>query len=263
MSEPKTAAMLKLLRFVMGHRVLVESRTESDIVLTRGEGCSRTFALGLVQHGLSQGLLSTSGGLLAATPTACAFIRRALVSPDEAFANQHRDTGHKTMIVEEVTESVRVNHAESPLSALARLKEKSGAPFLESQAIAAGERLLADFTRGQLQPRMTMTYAPKLESKAAGARSGEHDLSDSALSARRRVRSAVEAMGPELSGVALDICCFSKGLETVERERQWPVRSAKVMLRAALQALARHYESHCRPHRRHPEEAAQVLDTQL
>lgn len=40
----------------------------------------------------------------------------------------------------------------------------------------------------------------------------------------------------------VDVCCFLKGLKTVETERQWPARSAKLILKTALAVLARHYD---------------------
>jgi hypothetical protein len=92
-----------------------------------------------------------------------------------------------------------------------------------------------------LNPRVTATWEPKIASRTKGEAGGALDLTDAAIAARMRFSRAADAMGPELCGVAIDVCCFEKGLETVERERQWPARSAKLLLRAALLSLARHY----------------------
>ena len=128
---------------------------------------------------------------------------------------------------------------ESPLARLATRKGKDGRSFLSEAEAMSGERLRADFTRAGLTPGITQRWDAAPRSR--GAPTGAKDLSDSAIDARSRMNDAVKAIGPELSGVVLDVCCFLKGLELVERERQWPVRSAKLMLKAGLAALGRHY----------------------
>lgn len=196
----------------------------------------------LVERSVRLGLVNVLPDQIVARPEAAAHLRRLLCEvPDEAFGEQHRSLVEDTITVRHVRQPVRRNLNESPLAALARLKDRTGVAFLPADAVGAGERLAADFERGQLQPSVTSRWEQRIDSATPGLRAGKADLSDSAMAARLRVSRAVNAMGPELAGVALDICCFGKGLELVERERGWPARSAKLMLRTALLSLARHY----------------------
>jgi hypothetical protein len=248
MVEAKTdGAVLKpLLRLLRLARIKVLIRPSGDgvVELLRQED---QVLLGripetLVQHALSQGLVQQQGERLQATAQAESFMRRILAQIEsERFSAQHGEVADAVLVEPEGKRIVRRNLDDSPLSSLSRLRDKAGAAYFPADAIDAGERLAMDFERGHLQPRVTASWEPKLAQKQKGQRSAGVDVCDSALSARDRVTKAVIALGPELSGVALDVCCFAKGLEIVERERQWPARSAKLMLRTALMALARHY----------------------
>jgi hypothetical protein len=137
--------------------------------------------------------------------------------------------------------AVTVNLAESPLGQLARYRLRDGTPFVTGVEVDAGERLRHDYTRGRLVPRLGANWEAAVAPGRRGAGGGLADLAVTALAARQRVDRALAAVGPELAGVLVDVCCFLKGLELVERERGWPVRSAKVVLKTALGALSRHY----------------------
>lgn len=136
---------------------------------------------------------------------------------------------------------VTVDESESPLVWLSRRRGRDGRSLIAPPQLQAGERLRADFTCAHLMPRTTANWASPIATGRRGA--GEHSgaFTDTMIEARQRVQQALAAVGPEFSGLLLDVCCFLKRLEDVERERQWPQRSAKVVLQLALDRLARHY----------------------
>ncbi|WP_378943718.1 DUF6456 domain-containing protein [Mesorhizobium sp. ANAO-SY3R2] len=159
-----------------------------------------------------------------------------------AFQDQHRELEAIIVDADVGQYAALINLSESPLGQLVRRKSKSGEPFLSHGEFVAGERLRSDYTRGQIMPRMGANWEASVASGRRGAGGGGlAELTDAALAARLRVDKAIDAVGPELSGVLIDVCCFLKGLELVEAERGWPVRSAKIVLKSALGVLARHY----------------------
>ena len=213
------------------------SVVDDHAILSAGEK-KHQFPLFLLLRCEREGWLSLSGKTLVLKPDGLAHLKRSL-HPDTPFQAQHSDIVTKSILFDGASHSVLANQSESPLLRLFTRKEKSGQAWLDESQFKAGEKLRADFEKANLQPRISANWEASVSSANRG--NALNDLSDFALDARMRVESALNEIGPELAEVVLDICCFLKGLETVERERRWPPRSAKLMLRTALSALSRHY----------------------
>ncbi|SHO66213.1 hypothetical protein SAMN02745172_02868 [Pseudoxanthobacter soli DSM 19599] len=186
----------------------------------------------IVPGGISQGGIEGSG-----------LSRRGRAGGTAGDAGRVRRDGGGGRAPAGLAADVVLDIAESPLGWLSRRPGRDGRPLLSSAQVEAGERLRLDFTRGGLMPRVTQAWQAggARAARRSGGRGTAGELGDAALDARARFNRAVSAVGPELGGVLTDVCCFLKGLETVEAERGWPVRSAKIVLALALSRLAAHY----------------------
>jgi hypothetical protein len=199
--------------------------------VTLGAGHARlNVAAALEAQGLARWTPSPSRRLLiTAAGEALATQRARLPEAPPARLKAEEREGHAVM----------VNLAESPLAWLRRRKGPDGKAMIDAAAFAAGERLRRDLTIAGTLPSVSANWSASV---AAGPRGpARFEASEAMLAARQRVDRALRAVGPEMSGLLVDICGFLKGLEQVERERGWPARSAKLILTMALARLAAHY----------------------
>ena len=216
----------------------VQAQREDLLMLVCPDGRRLRVKAAAVADLAARGLLEQPApGQYALTPEGRARVAR-LSAPAAPFLAQHRTLVEAD--VEGAREPVWCDADESPLAWLARRKDKAGKPLLAPHQFAAGERLRADFTRAQMTPRVTANWEAAIARDRRGAGRAV-PLAEAVLAAKANVSRALAAAGPEVAGLLLDVCCFVKGLETVERERGWPPRAAKVVLGLALDRLARHY----------------------
>ncbi|MTI18945.1 hypothetical protein E1162_17005 [Rhodobacteraceae bacterium RKSG542] len=136
-----------------------------------------------------------------------------------------------------LTDLPQVSLKESPLQWLASRRDRHGQPMVTSEQVEAGERLRTDFTRACLGGITRSNW----RTERLGSSYRQMEESDYQLDARRRFYDALDAVGPELSSVLVDVCCHLNGLAATEKKRGWPERTAKVVLCLALDRLYAHY----------------------
>ena len=220
---------VKMLRLIAGSsregylaRAGVEALNKNEALL------EKLFAQALIKKKSSDRYSITKQGVQ--------FLKRARCDEGVAYQRQHQD-----IAVGEIDpgEKVSINQNESPLARLYHRRGKSGGRFLSKIQFEAGECLRRDFEASRSSPKLGMTLGPKVD--GGGYNDAVSNAMTGSLTAKRRMEQAIASVGPELGTLLLDVCCYLKGLELVERERQWPVRSAKVVLSVALNQLAVHY----------------------
>lgn len=213
-----------LLHFVRG---LVAGQTAICIGKHYVTPDGRRGVSGDVRALIQAGAVAGDATRCAANTETSGWLKRMMIDCD-AFLAQHRVTRRDAAGRE-------INLRESPLSRLAM----GETAFLDRHHVEAGERVRRLVERAQLRQRTTMNYTGVVgDGNGPGAASG---LSDLASDARRAIADIHHALPADCAGVVLDVCGWLKGLQEVERERGWPRRSAKLVLRIGLDQLAHFY----------------------
>lgn len=248
MNDNRELAVFRRLATHASHLALAQAFSEAAdaedyVVISSGERrvSPVTASRAEVTDWLSRGLIKPcpEGYRLAAA--GLAWLRRAL-SAAQPFQSQHQAREARIIDFEGAKRPAIVNNAESPLAWLASRKDKNGVPLLAAFQFEAGERLRADYHFAGISARVTASWNPAATSTGnGGSQNDAAALTDNVLAARQRVVRALASVGPELSGVLVDVCCHLKGLEEAEKTEGWPQRSGKVILQIALTRLARHY----------------------
>lgn len=233
----------RLLTKLAAGAALVEDKEGGFRLTDAGRVVVSSVDRDLVRACLAADLLKRTDRGMVLSDTGHARVRRSEAKTSEPFRAQHQRRANDVREIGGIRQPVLVNDGESPLGWLRSRKDRLGRPLIGQEQFEAGERLRADYWFAQMSPRVTANWsaAEPASRSRRGAPADAAVLRDEVLAAKDRVMRALASVGPEISGVLVDICCELKGLEEAEKENGWPQRAGKVVLQIALTRLAKHY----------------------
>ena len=216
-------------------------RQPSDAALSSVGRRARRAALGRGDGGLPR-----AGAFADARPGASKPARSGMAEGAAAFdhAERHRVWADRQLPDPESGQPrrMRVNLAESPLLLLARRRDAKGRPFLGPELVAAGERLREDFELAQMGPSVTQNWDRFLRPGSTSAWPGSHE-------ADRKARTVLPRHCASLApGWAIEVLRVCARRARNDRTPSGLVGAlGQVVLKLALERLARHYDDRYGP----------------
>ena len=223
----------KSVRFV---KILSQGKTAIELDNAKyhvnGEPKSLGLSAAIIRQLVSEGVLKLEGAKCHATCLARNWVKRQM-SEQGAYLAQHSD-------MRVLPSGQHLNINEGPLLQLSHARNNKPAFLAPHHLLAAGkiQQLMA---RCQMVQRTTLSYDPTRTGKADKSLNSAHELGDNALDARRKLNACLETLPADCAGVVMDVCGYQKGLQLIETERNWPRRSAKLILRIGLEQVCLHF----------------------
>jgi len=226
----------RVLRRLANRKLFLAPEAGAQFALAGSHRAGRTMRVSavIVEEFRARGWIAPRGTApetFALSESGAAWLARS-GAPDP-FGAMQQELAQVSIMTPEGTRVVTINEVESPI---ARLRIRGQISPLQFEA---GERLRQDFTLAGMMPRLCADLSAPIANSARGAKSAP--MTEKLIAARQRFRLAMASVGPGLSDLLFDVCCHLKGLETVEAANAWPMRSAGIVLRIALDRLALHY----------------------
>ena len=237
------------LRIATGGAVLAAKQS-------KGDNSSRTTPVpaGIVQAARAAGYLITIAALPGfahegpceiLSPAGRAAVRAALIAQTVRPTERRSMTGRSTRRAHLADGAAAQRPAErlTIVEQLGLRRDGRRQPLLTETQVAAALRFAQDFNRGHMQARVTARWSAEAipERRRRGAPGAGVELAGSIASAQARTRAALAVLGGSMANIAIDVCCYDRGLESIEADRHWPRGTGRVALSLTLEHLARHY----------------------
>ena len=186
-----------------------------------------------------------SGPCEVLSPAGRSALRTALMAQPAEHQNRRRPASRGTRRATLATADTGQRAVErmTVVEQLGHRRDRHGQPLLSDIQVLAALRLAQDFAIGKMQPRVTARWSAEAvpDRRRRGAPGAGVELADATAAAQTRVRTALASLGGGLADIVFDVCCLERGLESLEADRDWPPRTARLFLCMALTNLAVHY----------------------